>query len=60
MCIILEGQQIKQNFINNTMKANIDAYRGIIDPGNTYSVLTRNITNYKEMLLLATSVIIKN
>lgn len=54
------GPTDQTEFFNNTMRANIDSYRGIIDPGKTYLVLKECITNYKEMLILATSVIIKS
>ena len=60
-CVYYIGGPTNQiKFYQDTMRANIDAYRGILKPNDTYSVLMGHKTNNKDMLLLATSVLIKH
>ena len=59
-CVYYIGGPVDQNkFYKDTMRANIGAYRGFLNPGSTYPVLMGSETNIEDMIILATSMLIK-
>ncbi len=59
-CVYYIGGPMDQNmFYKDTMRSNIGAYRGFLNPNSTYPVIMGNETNTKDMIILATSTLIK-